>query len=93
MAWAEIAGQRVGGGMVCGSAWIWMVRRAALTNLRIDQPVWRSIQRLTAPQGGEDDAQVGLDRVSGAVVDGPGLQGNPRPNSGGAGRLKAAQYE
>jgi len=36
--------------MVCGPAWIWMVRqrRAVLTNLRMDQPAWRSIRRLTA---------------------------------------------
>ncbi len=36
--------------MVCGPAWMRMVRyrRAVLTNLRIDQPVWRSIQWLTA---------------------------------------------
>ena len=35
---------------VCWPAWIWMVRwrRAVLTNFLIDQPVWCSIQRLTA---------------------------------------------
>jgi hypothetical protein len=36
--------------MVCGLAWIWMVRqrRAVFTNLRMDRPVWLSIHRLTA---------------------------------------------
>jgi len=36
--------------MVCGPAWIWMARwrRAVLMNLRMDQPVRRSIYRLTA---------------------------------------------
>ena len=36
--------------MVWSPAWISMVRqrRAVRTNLRIDQPVWASIQRLTA---------------------------------------------
>jgi hypothetical protein len=47
---AEFVGMGSAVVMVCGLARIWMVRyrRAVLTNMRIDQPVWRSIQRLTA---------------------------------------------
>jgi hypothetical protein len=42
------------------------VRRAVGTNLRIDQRVWFSIQRLTA--SGEDDHEVSFDGVPFAVV-------------------------
>ena len=46
----EGGGQGSAAVMVCGPAWISMVRqrRAVLMNLRMDQPVWCSIQRLTA---------------------------------------------
>ena len=54
---AQVVGQGVGGGDGVRPAWIWMVRqrRAVLTNLRVDQPVWCSIQRLTRQRGGPSE--------------------------------------
>jgi hypothetical protein len=50
MAWRRSSGSGSAAVMVCGLAWIWMVRqrRAVFTNLRMDRPVWLSIHRLTA---------------------------------------------
>ena len=44
-----------------------------MTNLWIDQPLRRSIQRLTA-RAGEHNGQVGFDGVALVVVARPGLQ-------------------